>query len=297
MLHRTLDLPSGPIHALDFGGDGAPILLVHGLDGSAANWIDAAPKLTAGHRVLAIDLPGYGRTPLGRRSASLGAQAAVIGEVIEHELDGSAALVGNSAGGVGAMIAAADLGDAVDALVLVASAFPRAGTGPIAWSFVLPALTLWMPGVGRMTPRMRASMAPEQRVRALLDLCYGPHAGRAESTTAFREMVEVAADRDPDDHAAAWTATARSLWPLLARRGAFHRLADRVTAPVLVIDGDHDPIIPTTSVDHTCARHPHWGRVRLPVGHVPQLEDPETFSAVVRAFLNGCDAREALLTS
>jgi pimeloyl-ACP methyl ester carboxylesterase len=42
------------------GGDGPPVALVHGLGGSAANWVEIVPRLLPSHRVLAVDLPGHG---------------------------------------------------------------------------------------------------------------------------------------------------------------------------------------------------------------------------------------------
>ena len=38
MRHKTGDL-NGPVHYLDFGGDGKPLLMVHGLGGNALNWM------------------------------------------------------------------------------------------------------------------------------------------------------------------------------------------------------------------------------------------------------------------
>ena len=60
----------GPVHYVDHGGDGPPMVLVHGLGGSHLNWIAAAPGLAERHRVYAVDLAGFGLTPLiGRRAA------------------------------------------------------------------------------------------------------------------------------------------------------------------------------------------------------------------------------------
>ncbi len=42
------------------GGDGAPLVLVHGLGGAASNWTELAPLLLERHRLLVPDLPGHG---------------------------------------------------------------------------------------------------------------------------------------------------------------------------------------------------------------------------------------------
>jgi pimeloyl-ACP methyl ester carboxylesterase len=39
--HRIADL-DGPVHYIDFGGEGEPLLMVHGLGGSALNWMAMA---------------------------------------------------------------------------------------------------------------------------------------------------------------------------------------------------------------------------------------------------------------
>ena len=66
MEHRTVDL-DGPVHYADFGGTGRPVVLVHGLGGSYANWLAVGPRLAALGRVYALDLAGHGLTPsLGR---------------------------------------------------------------------------------------------------------------------------------------------------------------------------------------------------------------------------------------
>ena len=57
------------MHYVDFGGpdDGPTIVLVHGLGGSHLNWDLLAPRLTPHARVLALDLPGFGRSEPGDR--------------------------------------------------------------------------------------------------------------------------------------------------------------------------------------------------------------------------------------
>jgi pimeloyl-ACP methyl ester carboxylesterase len=51
------------LHAHDYGGDGPQLVLLHGFGRSLTDWDASAALLTAGHRVLALDLPGHGRSP------------------------------------------------------------------------------------------------------------------------------------------------------------------------------------------------------------------------------------------
>ena len=54
--------PSGPIGAIDWGGEGDPLLLVHGGGTNAAQWAPVVPYLDD-YRCVSFDLPGHGRTP------------------------------------------------------------------------------------------------------------------------------------------------------------------------------------------------------------------------------------------
>lgn len=101
---------------------GAPLVLVHGLGGCAANWIDLAPLLAKSRRVLVPELPGHGlSTPLPA-VPNLAAFADRIRLVAEHEGILPAAFVGHSLGGVVALrLALRSPGD-VNALILAAGA-------------------------------------------------------------------------------------------------------------------------------------------------------------------------------
>lgn len=292
MPHEQADV-DGPLHVLSESADGtrddhAPIMLIHGLDGSAANWVDVLGPLARHGPVTAPDLPGFGRSPLAGRDVSMAASADLVARMLTTRGQGPAIVMGNSMGGPVALLTAARHPELVHAVVLVAPALPRAGSLPWAGSFAPFLLPYAVPGLMRAEPRRRASQPPARRVRGLLELCYAP--GRHESPEAFAEMVEVARQRDAGDASTAWVGASRSLFGWLFRRRAFHRMADRVAAPVLIIDGAADPIIPTSSVTACLERHPAWQRSSLPdVGHVPQLEDPAGFVAAVASFVDGLD--------
>jgi pimeloyl-ACP methyl ester carboxylesterase len=102
------------------GGD--PVVLVHGLGGCAANWVDVAPLLAETRRVLVPELPGHGlSTPLPA-VPNLAVFADRIGLVAEHEQALPAAFVGHSLGAVVALRLALRHPHDVNALVLAAAA-------------------------------------------------------------------------------------------------------------------------------------------------------------------------------
>ncbi len=268
----------GPVHVVDFGGEGEPMVLVHGLDGSAANFWDVGPLLAATHRVIAVDLPGFGRSPLAGRSPELTASADLVVRAARAALapehpDTPLHLVGNSMGGPVVLLAASRHPLDVASTTLLAPAVPRAGRGPIAWSFLAYLLPFWT-GVGSIESRRRMSQEPEARVRGLLALCYAP--GSRTSSPALAEMIDVARERSNQDAITAWTRAAKNLFGLLLTRGRFHTMADGVTCPVHVVEGGADPIIPASSIADTLRRHPRWTHRTLPaVGHAPMLEAPK----------------------
>lgn len=104
------------------GGDGPPLVLVHGLGGTIENWRALAPALAARHRVLVPDLPGHGRSaPLPEARNVDPLAEAVLGLADGEEIH-EGVWIGHSLGGVVALRAAALRPEAVRGLVLAAAA-------------------------------------------------------------------------------------------------------------------------------------------------------------------------------
>ena len=104
------------------GGEGEPLLLLHGLAGSAGNWSEVLPDLLKRYRVLAVDLPGHagsGRLPRGASTADF---AAVAAAVLEAEAPGPALVAGHSFGGLVALRLARSRPELVRGLLLVSPA-------------------------------------------------------------------------------------------------------------------------------------------------------------------------------
>jgi pimeloyl-ACP methyl ester carboxylesterase len=115
------------LEALDFGGDGPGVLLLHGLAGTAAEWEDTAAWLTGNHRVVALDQRGHGRSE--RRPADVSPAAFVADAIgaIEQLPLAPVVLVGQSLGGLIAFLAASERPDLVSALVVVEATPNREG--------------------------------------------------------------------------------------------------------------------------------------------------------------------------
>ncbi len=117
---RTLQLPDGPMVYTD-EGDGPALLLVHGYPGGPRDYRWLAPALP-GFRVIRIQLPGMGGTPLSTGPAtSVTGRAELVVQACDVLGLQDFGLVGHSMGGGIAICAAAALGPRVRALVLLAS--------------------------------------------------------------------------------------------------------------------------------------------------------------------------------
>ena len=115
---RRLDL-TGVSTAVLQGGDGPPVVLLHGPAGSAAHWMRVIPDLATSHRVVAPDLPGQGASEVTGGPLDADGVLAWLGELIESTCPAPPALVGYALGGAIAARFAADRGDRISRLVLV----------------------------------------------------------------------------------------------------------------------------------------------------------------------------------
>ena len=80
-------------------GNGQPLLLIHGLGGSWRSWIPVLDRLSAHREVIAIDLPGHGKTPRLEGNTTIATLADSVTDFIQrHGLSGIDA-VGSSMGG------------------------------------------------------------------------------------------------------------------------------------------------------------------------------------------------------
>lgn len=59
---RTIQIGKIRARYWDEGSQGEPVVLIHGLGGYVENWLPSFDALAAQHRVVAVDLPGHGRS-------------------------------------------------------------------------------------------------------------------------------------------------------------------------------------------------------------------------------------------
>lgn len=76
---RHLEINGLKFHYLDWGGDGPPLVMLHGLTGHAHTWDHTAAALSARYHVCALDQRGHGDTDWASRLAAETAERMVAG--------------------------------------------------------------------------------------------------------------------------------------------------------------------------------------------------------------------------
>ncbi len=117
---KWVDTNGVRLHYLDWGGDRTkkPLYLVHGLSGTALQWVDFAPLLSETHHVIAIDLRGHGDSDWSREGYSVQLYAADIAAFARATGLYPFDYFGHSQGSRVGMPVGAYYGDLVDHLVL-----------------------------------------------------------------------------------------------------------------------------------------------------------------------------------
>jgi len=287
---KSVAIEGAPVHYVDYGGTGDVLVLVHGLGGSHVNWCGVGPKLAANHRVLAVDLVGFGRTRLHGRAADIASNAKMLVRFVEDVAGGRQApvtLVGNSMGGAISMMAAARAPSLVRSLVLVDAAFPRARGAKLDRQVALMFATYMVPWLGeRALAKYSSRLTAKEFVHQMMRLCAANARGLDPAYLA--EHVALAEERRAgewgDEGHAAFLAAARSLVKALLAKGVM-KAASAVRVPTLVVHGDRDRLVPVESA-RAMAEARGWDlHVWEGVGHVPQLEVPDAFTQVVEDWL------------
>lgn len=278
----------GPVHYVDHGGpaDGPLVVCVHGLGGSVVNWAALAPLLTDACRVLALDLAGFGHTRSGSRSSSVHSNQQLLLRFLTQVSGTPAIVVGNSMGGLISILQAAEHPDTVAGLVLIDPALP-VGVGSRPDPRVAATFTAFaVPALGRrMLARRRSNASAEDVARDLLQLCcFDPSRIPAHVVDQHLELA-VQRREYPDVDAELLTAARSLLW-VLADRRKYAALQRAITAPVLLLHGDRDRLVPVTSARAAAKANPAWRYVEAhDVGHIPQLEAPDWVALQIRDWL------------
>ncbi|HEX9031666.1 MAG TPA: alpha/beta fold hydrolase [Streptosporangiaceae bacterium] len=271
---RTVLLHGRPVTYLE-AGSGPVLLLIHGIAGNIGNWQAVIGPLARHHTVVAPDLPGHGASAPGAGDYSLGALAAGLRDLLVMLGHERATLVGHSLGGGIAMQFAYQFPEMTERLVLVSSGGLGPEVSPVLRAAALPGADLFIAVTAAAGRPAGAALA-----RGLAAIGLRPIADVAEIARGYASLADA-------DRRKAFLATLRSVIGLGGQRvHAGDRLYLAAGMPVLIIWGARDPIIP---VHHGERAHEAIPGSHLEifdgVGHLPQLEAPGRFVAVLERFL------------
>lgn len=252
------------------GGEGRPLVLVHGLAGAAWNFTELAPLLAARRRVLIPDLPGHGGTAALRAPGGIGDLAAHVAHLTEHEGMAPAPVLGYSMGGVVALRLATEQPDGVTAVLLLASAGIVSTTRRARiWLGVTAALR-----PARLVARARRAIARRPGLRAAAFGYWGAEDAWALSPEAVIGFLEA-----QPEHTDVGTAS-RALV-----RDDPRAYLDRLRCPALVVWGARDRLVPLEDGFEFARLLDAPVRVLPAVGHLLVGECPEECAAVLLDFL------------
>ncbi len=271
----------GPAHYQEVGSDGPVLVLVHGIGASYLSWYPVVHALGEHHRVLALDLIGFGFTPPHGRRATVKRNAQLVTDFAETMTDQPVTLVGNSMGGLVSMLAAINRPDIVERLVLVDPALPLVSVRSISRDSQRLALPL-VPFLGSSAARYYYhERSPEDEVDDLLRLVLSN--GKQIEPLQRAAAIEMArARREMEWSITSFTEAARSIAMQLASQRRYRRMMHQISQPTLLIHGAEDRVVHPASARWAAKERPDWDFHMIEnMGHTPQIEDPELFVQLV----------------
>ncbi|HWC25988.1 MAG TPA: alpha/beta fold hydrolase [Solirubrobacteraceae bacterium] len=255
-------------------GSGPPLIFIHGLSGCWQNWLEQIPHFARDHRVIGVDLPGFGQSEMPAEEISISGYAECVDELMNQLGIDGAQIVGNSMGGfIGAELAI-NHPERVERLVLVAAA-------GLSIEYIRTERTQGIRhkleniaffGLGWLASRSH-QVALRPRLRHALLLLVAAHPAKLPGPLAV-EQVE---------------GSGRPGFSGALEAMCFYPLRDRleqISCPTLIVWGDKDRLVPLKDASVFERLIPDARKVVYEdTGHVPQMERPARFNADVRAFL------------
>jgi len=257
-------------------------VLLHGIAHSSEAWASVIPALARRYEVVAIDLPGCGRSDKPETDYSIGAQAAAVRYALDALGLDLVTVVGHSLGGGIAMMLAYQYPERVGRLGLVSSAGFGRDLHPLFRAATIPVVPRYaMRVIFHPLVRRGRNIAGQLLSRAAGDPFFvNPSAYRREFEALLEGLEDPAAQR-------AFTATLRSASHL---GGQAISALDRIGSarfPVLIVWGRADRVFPVAHAHHAAKVVPDARLVILDdCGHFPQIEATKEFTKLLLDWLD-----------
>jgi pimeloyl-ACP methyl ester carboxylesterase len=271
---RWVIVDGQPVNTIELG-EGPALVFVHGLSGSWPNWLEQIPVLAQERRVVAIDLPGFGHSPMPTQEISISGYARLLDQLLDQlDLD-AAAVVGNSMGGFIAAELAIAFPQRVERLVLISAA-----------------------GIStHRDPRTMRAVPTLRRMERILAASAAWFASKSDAVARRPRLREAALNvvvRHPSRLPAALAAEqlrgAGKPGFMPALEATIHYdLRERfpeIACPTLIVWGENDMLIGVRDADVFAELIPNSRKVIFEdTGHMAMLERPAAFNVLLRDFL------------
>jgi pimeloyl-ACP methyl ester carboxylesterase len=264
---QIVKLDDCDVYVAEHGDPTAPaVLLIHGTVVSAVCWEPVIPALAAGFHVIAVDLPGCGRSSTAVGGLDVPAQARRVGEVLDRLGVWRVTAVGHSSGCMAATALAEQRPDILDALVLIDMGPDLNAEYPE--NFV--AGLIFTPVIGALLWRLRSKSAVRSAARSGFTL-------PVQIPDTLIEHIMRVTRRD-------FVGMTRGLRDYLNERSLPDRIAP-TGLPLLVLFGSEDRRWRASSAQ--AYRAVPGARIELlaGVGHTPMMEDPDRTARLLSEFL------------
>jgi pimeloyl-ACP methyl ester carboxylesterase len=270
---ERIDLLGTEVNYVDLGSqdDHRPLVFVHGLSGQWQNWLENLPRFAASRRVVALDLPGFGLSPMPSDDISIEYYGRVVAELCDRLDLSPAVLVGNSMGGFIAAEVAITRPEVVERLLLVSAAgvsqmqlmrspavalakggalLASSNVAQLRFVAQRPRLRHWVLSiVARYPSRLHGDLLLEGFMKGT-------------GKPGFEQAMLACLDYD------------------------FRERLPRIGCPTLVLWGEKDAIIPVADADRFVELVPGSRKIVLAdTGHVPMAERPPAFNRILEEFL------------
>lgn len=271
---RWVTIEGRPVNVVELGS-GPPLLFIHGLAGSWQNWLEQLPVFAADRRVIAIDLPGFGDSPMPLQTISIGGYARIVDGLLQALDVSAAAVVGNSMGGFIAAELAIAYPSRVERLVLVSAA--GISSEDLHLARAIPAMRRAERGLLMITGWVAAKSDTVARRRRLRQAALAVVVAHPTCIPGPLAAAVLRGSGKPGFIDAFYALTHYQIRERLPE----------IAAPTLIVWGERDRLVPPRDAE-VFERLIPTARKRLypDTAHVPMLERPNRFNADLRAFLD-----------
>ena len=278
-LTRSVEVDGQALNVVDTGGDGPPILWVHGLGGLWQNWLLNIPAFMGTHRCVALDLPGFGQSGMPPGEISISAFARTLDRLCDVLEISDPVVVGNSMGGFSGAELAVSFPTRVSKLVLVAAA--GLSTEYLSREPLLAAARAFAALTARTGLRGAPAVKRPRLRRVALQLVV-----RYPEKLSVPLATELVGGANAPGFIDAFDA-------LMGY--SFRDRLEKIEAPVLIVWGRNDMLVPVEDAEmyeHLIGENAH-SVIFEDTGHLPMLERPSRFNELLRGFVAGERAPEA----